>query len=117
MKASVTVVTTKWVFRYIQLAASSSHSVPAAQACTDGSTKTCSVFSRLRTSWACAKAAARSPYTCPRTSRDSRPGPLPGPEPVQPVRAAEEEDLAQQVERTPREQPDEHPSTVVGATR
>ena len=58
MNASVHVVTTKCVFRYIQEPISSTQPVLIAHDCTDGSTKTCSERSRSTISRACSKAAA-----------------------------------------------------------
>ena len=69
MNASVHVVTTKCVLRYIQLPTSSTNPVPIAQCWIDGSTKTCSDRSSETMSRAWSNAAADWSKTCPRTSR------------------------------------------------
>ena len=65
----MTVVMTKCELRYIQLVMSISHTLLAAQACTEGSTNRCSERSIEITSRAFANALATRPSTWPRTSR------------------------------------------------
>ena len=93
MKASVQVVTTKWVFRYIQEPTSSTQPVLIAHVWTCGSTKTCSARSR---STICAGVLERRRRLVPD---------LPAHEPVEPVRAAEQHDLPQQIPPAAGEQP------------
>ena len=69
MNASVTVVTTKWVFRYIHEPMSSTQPARIAHCWMSGSTNTCSACCRSTMSRALANAAADWSYTCPRTSR------------------------------------------------
>ena len=87
MNASVHVVTTKCVFRYIQEPTSSTQPVPIAQCWSDGSTNTCSARSSVDD-------LARVLERRRRLVED-----LPADQPVEPVRAAEQHDLPQQVPR------------------
>src|SRR3954469_22599272 len=112
MKASVHVVTTKCVFRYIQAPTSDTQPVPTAHAWIDGSANTCSERSRSTMSRAWRKAVAD--WSKPRARGG---GGEPGPrlykaravhDPVEPVRPAEQDDLPQHVARATGEQAREH---------